>query len=395
MLLKANYDRRPDTVWMRKKQYGIWQEYTWKQGYAAVKYLSLGLVSLGYKQGEMLAILGDNDPHWFWAELAAQSVNGIVTGIAAGCSSDEARYAIQDSGSRIVVAQDQEQVDKLLSIKSELSGVNRVIYWDHKGMKNYADPILMSFDEVSRMGQQCEANTPGLFERNIAQGREDDDALVLYDSATAGCSKKSTMTYRSIFAINEAFCKLDKTDTLKEWVSLNLPGGLEEQCLGLLGSLDMGLRMNFPEGVDTVEEDFREIGPSLAFYPTKVWERLAMTTQDRMRKAGMLTRLVYWLCLRAGYRVADLRLQGEGLNLYWRTLDTLCNLLMFKALRDKLGLLRIKVAYSGQEALAPEVIRFLRAIGVDLRESFAPNASGMSSAMDFRSRSGKGSESNC
>ncbi len=145
---------------MRKKDKGIWNEYTWKECYEQVKYFSLGLMSLGFSRGEKLAIIGDNDPHWFWAELAAQAAGGAVTGIFSSSSPTEIQYIAELSDATFVIAQDQEQVDKVLSILDKLPLVKRVIFWDAKGMRSYEDPVLLSFEDVVKLGREYADNAP-------------------------------------------------------------------------------------------------------------------------------------------------------------------------------------------------------------------------------------------
>ena len=183
-LLKTNRERWGDKIWMRKKEFGFWREYTWEEGYQKVKDFSLGLIALGFERGDMMAILGDNDPHWFWAELAAHAAGGAVTGIFSSSAPNEVKYLMEHSDSKFAVVQDQEQVDKVLQVKNQLPLLKKVVYWDAKGLSYYDDPILMSFEEVSRLGREYEKHHHGLFEQSISLGRGDDLALIMYTSPT-------------------------------------------------------------------------------------------------------------------------------------------------------------------------------------------------------------------
>jgi long-chain acyl-CoA synthetase len=377
-LLKANSEKWPDKVWMRKKELGFWKNYTWKEGYERVRHFSLGLTSLGFQRGDVLAILGDNDPHWFWAELAAQAAGGAVTGVFSNSSPNEVKYLLQHSDSSFVVAQDQEQVDKLLSIKGELPLVKRIIYWRPKGMKHYEDEILTSFDVVLQGGRKHEVDHPGLFEQSISLGRGDDVALIMYTSGTTGLPKGAVMTHGNLFSANEAFYMVNPISERDEWLSFILPGWMAEQGLGLLASLKRGLRMNFPESQATVQENIREIGASILMYPSRLWEMMGSDIQNRIAESTFLKRLIYRMCLPIGYRAADAKFKGEKLNLFWRAAYALSKLALFNQLRDKLGLYKLRYAFTAGSLLGPDIFRLFTAIGVDLRQLYGSSELGIS-----------------
>jgi long-chain acyl-CoA synthetase len=376
-LLKTNSERWGDNTWMRKKELGFWRSYTWKEGYEKVKYFCLGLIALGYERGDILAIIGDNDPHWFWAELAAQSVGGAVCGVDATCAPDEVKHIVEHCDSRFVLAQDQEQVDKMLEIKDQLPLLRKVIYWKIKGMRHYDDPVLTSFDEVWGLGREYEVSHPNFFEEEIAKGRAEDVALLQYTSGSAGPPKGALFDYKALFAANEIFYCMNPVYETDEWVSFVLPGWMAEQGLGLVGSLNQGLRMNFPERPETVQENIREIGASLILYPSWLWEMVASGLQNRIAESTLAKRLLYQICLPVGYRMADKRLNGERPSLFWRLLYGLCDFLVFGPLKDKLGLLRLRYAYTAGGLLGPDIFRMMIALGVDLRQLYSCRQQGV------------------
>jgi long-chain acyl-CoA synthetase len=377
-LLLENQQKWADKVWMRKKELGFWREYTWREACASIKDFFLGLMSLGFQRGDVMAILGDNDPHWFWAQLAAQAAGGVVTGVFSSSGAKEVKYFLEHSDAIVVVAQDQEQVDKVLEIKAELPLLKKVIYWDAKGLRGYDDPILASFDSIRETGAQYGKEHPGAFEESIAKGRMSDLALLMYTSGTTGLPKAAMVSYANLVASNTSFYSMNPINEDDEWVSFILPGWAAEQGLGLLASLNRGVKMSFPESQTTVQENIREIGATVLMYPSRLWEMTAATVQNKIAETTFLKRQAFRLCLPIAYRAADAKFSGRKLGWAWLIPHSVARLLVLDPLRDKLGLLRIRVAFTAGSALGPDVFRLITAIGVDLRQLYGMTEIGVS-----------------
>jgi long-chain acyl-CoA synthetase len=377
-LLLQNEQKWATKVWMRKKELGFWREYTWKEACGNIKNFSLGLFSLGFQRGDVMAILGDNDPHWFWAQLAAQAAGGVITGVFSSSGPKEVKYFLEHSDAKIVVVQDQEQVDKILEIKGDLPLIKRVIYWDPKGLRSYDDPILASFDSILQMGIEYGKNHPGVFEESVGKGKTSDLALLMYTSGTTGLPKATMVSYSSLVASNTAFYLMNPITDKDEWVSFILPGWSAEQGLGLLGSLNRGTRMNFPESQTTVQENIREIGASVLMYPSRLWEMTAATIQNKISETTFLKRQAFKILLPVAYKAADAKCRGERLGWVWWIPHSMARFLVFDPLRDKLGLLKIRVAFTSGSALGPDVFRLITAIGVDLRQLYGMTEIGVS-----------------
>jgi long-chain acyl-CoA synthetase len=377
-LLKMNAEKYGDRrIAMRVKDRGIWQRYTWKDYYERVKYFSLGLISLGMKRGDKISILGENKPEIFWAELGVQSVGGTMVGIFTDCTPPEVKFYVTDSDSTFVVAHDQEQVDKLLQIKNDLPLVKKVIYWDPKGLWNYEDPILVSFTEMIKLGKEYEKDHPGLFEESIENGKGEEIALICYTSGTTGLPKGAMVSHRGMVAIAYAWRDVDHWSDNDRYVSFIPPGWIAEQAVGVAGQLVSGMEVNFPEEPETVQENIREIGPSILFFAPRLWENINRMIQAKITDTSALRRWIYRLFLPIGYRTAEYRSSKKGMGLFWRILHTVAHWLLFCPLRDRVGLSRIRCAYTAGSAVSPEILNYFQAIGVNIKQLYGGSEQGL------------------
>jgi long-chain acyl-CoA synthetase len=377
-LLKKNAEQYGDRrIAMRVKDRGIWQRFTWKDYYESVKYFSLGLISLGMKRGDKISILGENKPEIFWAELGVQAVGGIVVGIYTDCTPPEVKFFVTDSDSTFVVAHDQEQVDKLLQIKDNLPLVKKVIFWDPKGLWNYEDPILISFPDMVQLGKEYEKKHPGLFEESTENGKGEEIALICYTSGTTGLPKGAMISHRGLVAIANAWRDVDHWSDSDRYVSFIPPGWIAEQAVGVAGQLVSGMEVNFPEEPETVQENIREIGPSILFFAPRLWENINRMIQAKITDTSALRRWIYHLFLPIGYKMAEYRSSKKSLGLFWRILHNAAHWFLFRPLRDRVGLSRIRCAYTAGSAVSPEILNYFQAIGVNIKQLYGGSEQGL------------------
>jgi long-chain acyl-CoA synthetase len=377
-LLKFNYETWGDTrIAMRHKDFGIWQQYTWKDYYENVKSFALGLKSIGFQPSDKICIIGDNEPEWFWAELACQALRGAAIGIFVDCIPEEVRYIVDHSESIFVVTRDQEQTDKIIQIREEIPRVRKVIYWDPKGMWSYDDPFIMSFDQVKRLGQEYERKSPGFFEKEVEQGKDEDLAIISYTSGTTGKPKGAITTHKNLITTVSSWFQVEPWHFTDRYLSYVPLAWIAEQLFGVAGGLISGASINFPERPETVQNDVREIGPSMILYNSRMWEGLCSTIQTKIEDGSPLKRVLFNLFLPIGYKVADLKMLKRSSNFLWNGLYWLANALVFKPLRDKIGLLHTRSPFTGGALISPGTFRLFRAIGVPLRTIYGTSEAGL------------------
>ncbi len=365
---RKNGDRK---IAMRQKDRGIWRPFSWQQSYQQVRQLSLGLIRLGLKHGDKVCIIGDNDPQYFWAQLAIQSGRGVSVGIFTDSAPPEIQYIVAHSDATFVFAKDQEQCDKLLEIREQVPTVQRVIYWDEKGLWNYNEPWLVSLKDLQALGQALDKEQPDLFERSVNQGRGEDLAIFCYTSGTTGLPKGAMITHNNLIAGCDSAMQADPRLETDEYLSFLPPAWITENILGLAVHLRTGMVVNFPEAPETVQENIREIAPHAMLFSARLWESMMALVQVKIAETSWLNRLLYRIFMPIGYKVASLRYeQRKPVGLLWRSLNALGEVALFSPLRDKLGLTRVKSAYSSGAALNPDVIRFFRAIGVNIKQLY-------------------------
>ncbi len=370
-LLERNAERYGDRkVAMREKEFGIWQAFTWKEYRDHVKDFSLGLVSLGIARGDKVAIIGDNRPEWVWAEVAAQAAGAVPLGLYQDSTLKEVSYIIDHSDSTFVVAEDQEQVDKILDMKDQLPKVRYIVYTDPRGMRGYKDSCLLDFKEVEQYGRELEHREPDRYGKNVAAGGWEDLALICYTSGTTGFPKGAMLSFRNLLTMAANLMEVDPKRETDEFVSFLPLAWIGEQMMCLSSALLSGFTVNFPEKPDTVQENIREIGPNIMFSPPRIWENMTSTVQVKVMDASWFKRKMYEWALPIGYEYADTILRKQKPDPLLLLKHKLIYYLVFRALKDRLGLLRIRSASTGGAALGPDVFKFFNAMGVNLKQIY-------------------------
>ena len=369
-LLVRNARTLGNRVALREKEFGIWQSFTWRDYHDHVRDFSLGLVALGLARGDTVAVIGDNRPEWVWSEIAAQAAGAASVGIYQDSNLTEVAYVIDHCDASVVVAEDQEQVDKILDMMEKLPKVRHVVYTDPRGLRKYQHPALLSFQDVEAKGRALAREKPLLWEQNVAAGKADDLAIVSYTSGTTGFPKGAMLTFRNLLGMAMNLHAVDPKRADDEFVSFLPLAWIGEQMMSVSTALAIGFTVNFPEEPETVTENIREIGPNVMFAPPRVWESLTSTVQVKIMDTTPFKRFMYERCMPVGRRVADLRFGKKPVPLGLRVLYRLAHWALFRALKDRLGFSNIRSASTGGAALGPDVFRFFHAIGVPLKQIY-------------------------
>ena len=369
-LLLQNAERLGERAALREKEFGIWRETSWRRYGERVRDFSLGLVSLGLERGGKVAIVGDNRPGWVIAELAAQSAGAASVGIYQDSTLTEVAYVIDHCDAKFVVAEDQEQVDKILGMIEQLPKITHVIYADPRGLRRYNHEKLLSFEEVERRGRELHAKDPERFTRNVARTEGSDLAMICYTSGTTGSPKGAMLTFANLLNMAMSLHQVDPRGQSDEFVSFLPLAWIGEQMMSVATALAIGFTINFPEEPETALHDIREIGPNVMFAPPRIWEGLNSTVQVKIMDTTPLKRFLYERLMPIGYKVADLRLERGGVPAFWRVLYFFANWLLFRPLKDRLGLSNLRSGTTGGAALGPDVFRFFHAMGVRLKQIY-------------------------
>jgi long-chain acyl-CoA synthetase len=370
-LLVRNAARFGDKkVALREKEFGIWQSFTWQDYLDHVRDFCLGLISLGLEKDDKIAIVGDNRPEWVFGELAAQCAGAVPLGIYQDSTSKEVGYVIDHSDAKFVIAEDQEQVDKILELKESIPKVQKVIYTDPKGMRNYDDEMLLDFTEVEDMGRDLFNRDTERFTSMVEATQGADLALMAYTSGTTGFPKGSMLSHNNMLRMAHNLIMVDPKFEDDEFVSfLPLPW-IGEQMMGVASAMLVGFTVNFPEEPDTVTENRREIAPHVMFSPPMIWENLAASIQVKVMDASWLKRKSFNLALPIGYEMADCRFEKKEPSFWLKLKYMFAYLLVFRALKDRLGFTQLRSASTGGAALGPDTFRFFHGLGVNLKQIY-------------------------
>ncbi len=355
---------------IREKDRGIWQTWTWRRYAEEVRDFALGLAALGFTRGQRLSVIGDNRPRLYWAQVAAQALGGVSVPVYQDSIAKELAYVWNHADVSVIVAEDQEQVDKVLALRAELPALRLVIYDDPRGLQRYRYDWLRSFQEVQELGRKLHAEHPGRFESEVEQGRAEDMAFICYTSGTTGNPKGAMITHHNGIATAEMAVKAEEFRVDDDYLAYLPMAWVGDAFYTLVLSLFVGFACNCPESPATVQRDLRELGPTLILAPPRIWENMLTAMQVRAADSPWLKRRTFEHFRAVAERAELLRSEGKRVPPGLRLQVALGEFFVYGPVRDQLGLGRARWALTGGAPLGPDTFRFFRSIGVNLKQVY-------------------------
>jgi long-chain acyl-CoA synthetase len=352
-MLRLNACERPTDIAYREKDFGIWHAYTWADYQARVRDFALGLADLGFRRGDVVALIGDNRPDWVAGEIAAHAIGAISLGLYRDALDEEIAHLLVAGDAAVAFAEGEEQVDKLLAVADRAPNLRRIVYSDPRGLRKYADPRLMSADALAQRGRELAAREPELYDGLVDATQGDAVAILCTTSGTTMLSAGSLLRHCA------AYLAFDPKGPDDEYVSVLPLPWIMEQVYVLGKALLCRMKVNFIEAPDTMMHDFREIAPTFVLFAPRLWEMIAADVRARMIDASPVKQSLYDVGMKAG-----LAALADGRR------SVVAETVLFRALRDRLGFTRLRSAATGGAALGPDTFRFFRALGVPLRQLY-------------------------
>jgi long-chain acyl-CoA synthetase len=366
--LLAQADARPGVTALRVKRLGRWREIGWREYATRVANVALGLRYLGLGPGDRVAVLSENRPEWLYADLGVQSVGAVAVGVYPTEQEAGVAEVLRDSAARVVFVEDEEQLDKTLAVRAELPGLEKIVVIDTRGIRSLMDPMTMSLDELENLGEQPTRDVVDLLRDLLAERRGGDEvAIVVYTSGVAGPPRGVMLSHANLRAAADILGSYFDARLDEEILSYLPLCHVAERLVSAVAAVHTGYIVNFGEGGESFANDLREVQPTFFLGVPRVWERLMGAVLFRMQNASWLKRRVYSLGLKAGARTGEARRRGRAGG---RVRAALWWLLLYRALRTKLGLARVRVALSGAAPIAPDVLEYWWSLGVPVREIY-------------------------
>ncbi|MBN1574090.1 MAG: AMP-binding protein [Deltaproteobacteria bacterium] len=355
---------------MRKKEFGIWHDISWGEYAERAREVANGLLSLGVKKGERVALISENRPEFLFIDMGIQTTGGITTAIYTTNASAEVHYILDHSESRFYFVEDEEQLDKALEVRDRLPGLEKIIIIDMEGLKRYSDPMVMSFEKFLELGRDYANKNPNAIDERLKTIEADDTALIVYTSGTTGPPKGAMLTHKNIIWTTDSLGKTNpiyKSDEILSYLPLS---HIAERVMTVFNGIYFGYTSNFIENLDTVSDNMREVSPTVVFGVPRIWEKYHSTIIIKMQEATWFKRLVFNLAINAGMRYAEAKFSPGGVPLGLKLVYGLYHYVVMRKLKERLGLERARFVISGAAPISPAVLEFYHAIGVPMREVY-------------------------
>jgi long-chain acyl-CoA synthetase len=373
---------RGEAVAMREKALGVWRAISWGEYGTRARHAGLGLVALGLRPGDVVSIIAENRPEWLYTDMGVLSVAGVTNGIYTTDSPRQVAYIVNDSGSRFFFAENEEQLDKILQVRAQCPQLVKIVVYDMDGLHGFRDEQVVSFAALLELGARYEGEHPGAGDALVEMPAPDDLAILVYTSGTTGPPKGAMLSHRNIlFQLGYADFLAEPRAGDQQLSFLPL-SHIAERTFTVFYPLRTGATVNFAESIDTVPENIREVAPAVFFAVPRIWEKFYSGVALRMREATWLGRLAYQWALGVGMRLAEARLAGRRPSAAQRLLFRIADFLVLDNVKRSIGLHRARGAATGAAPIAPDLIKWYMALGLDMREVYGQTENcGLATAM--------------
>ncbi len=355
---------------LRKKEFGLWHDITWNEYHENVRNIACGLMAMGLEKDDCAAIIGDNCPEWVYASVAIQCCGAGAAGVYATNAWQQVEYVVSNADAKFLFAENEEQLDKWLHFKENAPSLKKVIVWDTEGLRQFNDPMVMSFDDLLALGEKAAQEKPDMFQNRIDQIDPEDLSVLIYTSGTTGPPKGAMLSHRNCVWMGGALTSnnpMFDDDAIMSFLPLC---HIFEQLFTILAHFQVGHIVNFIESPDTVVDNMIEISPTVAHAVPRIWEKYYSAIMIRMSDATWFKRLVFGTAMKIGKKHATLEMNFEPIPLSNKFLFGLAHFVVFRKLKERMGFDRVRVAYSGAAPIAPEILHFFHSIGVNLVEGY-------------------------
>jgi len=369
-LLLQHAAERPGAAALREKEYGIWQTWTWAEVAQDVRHMACGLAALGLAKGQNLAFISDNRPHLYMGFVAVQSIGAVPIPLYQDAVAQEMCFVMQDADIAFAFAENQEQVDKLLEVRETVPSIQHIIYDDPRGLRKYTEPGLISTEQLKQLGQAWDRDHPGAWEAMANAVQANDVSVILYTSGTTGKPKGVCQTHASFIGSARGGVEVDGLNPSDNVISYLPPAWVGDHLFSVAQWLVAGFTINCPESASTINIDLREIGPTYYFAPPRVFEGMLTSVSIRMEDAAKPKQWLFEKCMTLAKRVGADILDGKPVGMLDRIKYGLGDLLIYGPLRNVMGLSRIRVAYTAGAAIGPDLFKFFRSIGINLKQLY-------------------------